>query len=124
MKAVQINEHGGPERLKYQDVADLDPGPRDALLDMQAVGINYADVYIRAGNNPAAPLPRTIGMEDAGMDLFRRPGGHPVQRGRRGGLLHGAGSIRPTDGGPGSSADPKGPRAWNPGTAPLQCSKG
>ena len=67
MKAVQINEHGGPETLKYQDVADLEPGPGDALLDMQAVGINYADVYSRAGNNPAAPLPRTIGMEGAGV---------------------------------------------------------
>ena len=63
MKAVQINEHGGPEALKYQDVPDLEPGPGEALLDMQAVGINYADVYSRAGNNPGAPLPRTIGMK-------------------------------------------------------------
>jgi len=67
MKAVRINEHGGPETLRYQDVADLEPGPGEALLEMQAVGINYADVYSRSGNNPSAPLPRTVGMEGAGV---------------------------------------------------------
>jgi len=67
MKAVQINEHGGPEALKYQDVADLEPGAGEALVDVQAVGVNYADVYNRAGVNPGPPLPRTIGMEGAGV---------------------------------------------------------
>ena len=36
MKAIQITEHGGPETLKYQDVADLEPGPGEALLELQA----------------------------------------------------------------------------------------
>ena len=31
MKAVKINEHGGPEALKYQDVAGLEPGAGESL---------------------------------------------------------------------------------------------
>ena len=66
MKAVQINEYGGPEALKYQDVPDLSPGEGEALVEIQAVGVNYTDVYSRAGINPGPPLPRTIGVEGAG----------------------------------------------------------
>ena len=66
MKAVQINEYGGPEALKYQDVPDLSPGEWEALVEIQAVGVNYTDVYSRAGINPGPPLPRTIGVEGAG----------------------------------------------------------
>ena len=58
MKAVQINEYGGPEALKYQDVPDLSPGEGEALVEIQAVGVNYTDVYSRAGINPGPPLPR------------------------------------------------------------------
>ena len=67
MKAVQINEHGGPEVLRYQEVPDLEPQTGEALLEMQAVGINYADIYNRAGAIPGTPLPKTIGMEGAGV---------------------------------------------------------
>ena len=66
MKAVQINEHGGPEALRYQDVPDLTPVGGEALVEIQAVGVNYTDVYSRAGVNPGPPLPRTIGVEGAG----------------------------------------------------------
>ncbi len=66
MKAVQINEYGGPEALRYQDVPDLTPVGGEALVEIQAVGVNYTDVYSRAGVNPGPPLPRTIGVEGAG----------------------------------------------------------
>ena len=66
MKAVQINEYGGPDAMKYQDVPDLSPGEGEALVEIQAVGVNYTDVYSRAGINPGPPLPRTIGVEGAG----------------------------------------------------------
>ena len=67
MKAVQINEFGGPEAMKYQDVADPTPGEGEAVVRIQAAGVNYTDVYSRAGINPGPPLPRTIGVEGAGV---------------------------------------------------------
>ena len=67
MKAVQINEFGGPDAMRYQDVPDPSPGDSEALVEIQAVGVNYTDVYSRAGINPGPPLPRTIGVEGAGV---------------------------------------------------------
>ncbi len=67
MKAVQINEFGGPEAMKYQDVADPIPGEGEAVVRIEAAGVNYTDVYSRAGINPGPPLPRTIGVEGAGV---------------------------------------------------------
>ena len=67
MKAVQINEFGGPDAMKYQDVPDPSPGDGEALVEIQAAGVNYTDVYSRAGINPGPPLPRTIGVEGAGV---------------------------------------------------------
>ena len=66
MKAVQINEFGGPEAMRYQEVADPTPGPGEAVVAIEAAGVNYTDVYSRAGINPGPPLPRTIGVEGAG----------------------------------------------------------
>ena len=67
MKAVQIDEFGGPEVMQYRDVSDLTPGDSDALVEIQAVGVNFTDIYSRAGINPGPPLPRTIGVEGAGV---------------------------------------------------------
>ena len=67
MKAVQINEFGGPGAMKYHDVPDPAPGAGEAVVQIQAAGVNYTDVYSRAGINPGPPLPRTIGVEGAGV---------------------------------------------------------
>ncbi len=67
MKAVQINEFGGPNAMKYQDIPDPAPGEGEAVVRIQAAGVNYTDVYSRAGINPGPPLPRTIGVEGAGV---------------------------------------------------------
>ncbi len=67
MKAVQIDEFGGPEVMQYREVADLTPGDGEALVEIQAVGVNFTDIYSRAGINPGPPLPRTIGVEGAGV---------------------------------------------------------
>ena len=53
--------------MKYQDVADPTPGEGEAVVRIQAAGVNYTDVYSRAGINPGPPLPRTIGVEGAGV---------------------------------------------------------
>ena len=61
MKAVQINEFGGPEVMKYQDVADPVPGEGEAVVEIQAAGVNFTDVSRRQGVNPGPPLPRAQG---------------------------------------------------------------
>ena len=66
MKAVQIMEYGGPEVMKYQDIPDLSPGDGQALIEMQAVGVNFTDTYSRSGANPP-PLPWVVGVEGAGV---------------------------------------------------------
>ena len=67
MKAVQIDQYGGPEVMQYRDTDNPTPGESDALVEIQAVGVNFTDIYSRAGINPGPPLPRTIGVEGAGI---------------------------------------------------------
>jgi NADPH2:quinone reductase len=67
MKAVQISEHGGPEVMQYQDLPDPTPGNGEAVVQIQAVGVNFTDTYSRAGVNPVAGLPWVVGVEGAGV---------------------------------------------------------
>ena len=67
MKAMQITEFGGPEVMHYVDVSDPTPGEGEALVEIRAAGVNFTDVYSRQGINPGPPLPRTIGVEAAGV---------------------------------------------------------
>jgi NADPH2:quinone reductase len=63
--AIRIYEPGGPEVLRWEEVAVGDPGPGEVRLRHRAVGLNYIDVYHRTGLYPQ-PLPFTPGMEGAG----------------------------------------------------------
>ena len=67
MKAAQITEFGGPDVMKYVDVADPTPGEGEAVVRIEAAGVNFTDVYSRQGVNPGPPLPRIIGVEGAGV---------------------------------------------------------
>jgi NADPH2:quinone reductase len=67
-KAIRIHANGGPEVLKWEQVPTPQPGPNEALIRHEAVGLNYIDVYFRTGLYKA-PLPATIGMEGAGLVL-------------------------------------------------------
>ena len=64
-KAIRIHATGGPEVLQWEDVPTPEPGPGEALVRHEAVGLNYIDVYFRTGLYKSA-LPATIGMEAAG----------------------------------------------------------
>ncbi len=66
MKAVQVSQTGGPEVLEYRDVADPVAGPGQAVVDLQASGVNYMDVYLRSGANQPQ-LPVIPGGEGAGV---------------------------------------------------------
>jgi NADPH:quinone reductase len=64
--AIRIHAHGGPEVLKWEDVAVPDPGPGEVRVRQSAVGLNYIDTYHRTGLYKLASLPAVIGMEAAG----------------------------------------------------------
>ena len=66
MKAVRIHEDGGPEVLRYEDVADPEPGPGEVLVSLRAAGLNHLDVWVRKGL-PSVPKPRILGADGAGV---------------------------------------------------------
>ncbi len=65
MKAIRIHAQGGPEVLRYEDVPVPVPGPGQALVRIEAVGVNFIDIYHRSGLYPVA-FPYTLGQEAAG----------------------------------------------------------
>ena len=65
MKAVRVNEYGGPEVLSYEDVPLPEPGPGEARVKLAASGVNFIDTYQRTGTYPM-DLPFTLGQEGAG----------------------------------------------------------
>ncbi len=65
MKAIRVHEPGGPEVLRYEEVPVPSPGPGQAQVKVDAIGLNYIDVYFRSGLYKTS-LPFTPGMEAAG----------------------------------------------------------
>ena len=65
-RAIQINEFGGPEKMKLVDLPVGEPGSGEIRIRHQACGLNFIDVYQRTGLY-ANPLPLTLGMEAAGI---------------------------------------------------------
>ena len=66
-KAIRIHETGGPEVLTYEDVDIGDVGAGQVRLKQTAIGLNFLDVYQRTGMYPIGDLPKTLGMEAAGV---------------------------------------------------------
>lgn len=67
MKAVRFHEHGAPEVLRYEDVAQPTPGPGQVLLRVAGVAFNPADNGIRAGSLPIpVALPHIPGYDVSG----------------------------------------------------------
>jgi len=64
--AIRMHQTGGPEVLSWEDVPVADPGPNEARVRHQAVGLNYIDIYHRRGLYPL-PLPSGLGLEAAGV---------------------------------------------------------
>ncbi len=65
MKAMRFHQHGGPEVLVYEDAPPPEAGPGEAIVRIEAIGLNYIDTYHRAGLYPVE-LPCIPGMEAAG----------------------------------------------------------
>ncbi len=66
MKAIRVHTPGSPDILKYEDIPQPTAGPGDALIRLEAVGVNFIDIYQRMGLYPR-PLPFTLGQEGAGV---------------------------------------------------------
>lgn len=66
MKAVRVHTPGGVDALRYEDVPTPTPKAGEALVKIEAVGINFIDIYIRSGLYKN-PLPLTLGQEGAGV---------------------------------------------------------
>jgi NADPH2:quinone reductase len=66
MRAIVFERNGGPEVLEAKDVQDPVPAAGEAVVDVEAVGINYRDVYEREGRDYGARPPAIIGVEGAG----------------------------------------------------------
>lgn len=66
MKAVRINEFGGLEVLKWEDVPEPTARPGYVVIKVEAAGVNYADLMRRGGGYPGPDLPSSLGLEAAG----------------------------------------------------------
>src|SRR6185437_11274244 len=66
MKAIQIQQTGGPEVLKLAEIPIPEPKSGEALVKLRASGVNFIDVYFREGRYPAE-LPFINGQEGAGV---------------------------------------------------------
>ena len=66
-KAVRMHAYGGPEVLQWEDVPLPDPGPGEALVHHESIGLNYIDVYFRTGLYKVPGFPAVIGQEGAGV---------------------------------------------------------
>ncbi|ASU83034.1 quinone oxidoreductase [Nocardiopsis gilva YIM 90087] len=65
MRAIVIEQPGGPEVLRPREVTDPRPGPGQVVVDVGAAGVNFIDIYQRTGVYPV-PTPYTPGLEGAG----------------------------------------------------------
>ena len=71
MKAVRVHELGGPEVLRYEDVPEPKPKANEVLVKVEAAGVNFLDIYYRAGfhwgGHHQRSLPYIPGAEAAGV---------------------------------------------------------
>jgi NADPH:quinone reductase len=65
MKTIRVHELGGPDVLRYEEVPVPEPQAGQALVKIEAIGLNYVDCNFRMGAYQAR-LPFTPGMEAAG----------------------------------------------------------
>jgi NADPH:quinone reductase len=88
VRAAVLRGVGGPEQLVVEEVPEPEAADGQALVDVRAAGINFADVLVRLGMYPQMPaLPAVLGSEIAGeldgarvMGFVRREGGGYAER--------------------------------------------
>ncbi|MBC7930304.1 MAG: NADPH:quinone reductase [Rubrivivax sp.] len=94
MKAIRVQEFGGPEVLRLEDAPDPKPAAGQVLVRVHAAGVNPVDTYIRAGGHAVKPqLPYTPGLDAAGVV---EAVGKGVTRVRAGDRVYTGGSLNGT----------------------------
>jgi NADPH2:quinone reductase len=82
VKAVRVHSPGGPDILRVEDLPPPSPGAGQALIRVEAAGVNFVDIYHRTGLYPR-DLPFTLGVEAAGTVTAVGSGASTVQVGDR-----------------------------------------
>jgi NADPH2:quinone reductase len=82
MRAVRVHETGGAEAMRVESVPVPRPGAGEALVRLEAAGVNFIDVYKRTGLY-RVPLPATLGEEGAGTVVAVGEGVAEVRPGDR-----------------------------------------
>src|SRR4029077_1286728 len=82
-QAIRVYAYGGPEALKWEKVEVGAPGPGEVRIRQTAIGLNYIDVYARAGFYPQPSLPFIPGVEGAGIITAVGEGVKDLKVGRR-----------------------------------------
>lgn len=83
MKAIRVQQFGGPEVLLLEEVPTPIPGPGQVLVDVRAIGVNPVETYQRSGSNPNLARPYTPGMDAAGVIAAVGAGVTEVKEGDR-----------------------------------------
>jgi len=91
-KAIRFHEVGGPEVMRLEEVEVGAPGPGEARIRHQAIGVNYVDTYHRSGLYPL-PLPSGLGVEAAGLVEAVGPGVEGLRPGDRVASMTGPGAY-------------------------------
>jgi NADPH:quinone reductase len=64
--AIRVHQYGGPEAMVWEEVDVPAPGPGQAKIRHEFVGLNFIDVYHRTGLYPQPKFPFVLGTEGAG----------------------------------------------------------
>ena len=81
--AIRIDEYGGPDVLKWEDVTVGAPDPGQVKVRQTAVGLNFIDIYHRTGHYPQPSLPFIPGSEAVGVVTAVGEGVRDLKVGRR-----------------------------------------
>ncbi len=65
MKAIVIEEHGGPEKLVIRDLPEPEPRPGHVIIQVKAFGVNHAETHMRQGQWPE--IAKVSGIECVGV---------------------------------------------------------
>jgi NADPH:quinone reductase-like Zn-dependent oxidoreductase len=70
MKAAVIHEHGGPDRVRVENIQDPKPGPGEVVVEVHAAALNHLDIWVRIGR-PGMKLayPHPLGSDACGVVL-------------------------------------------------------
>lgn len=82
MKAIRVHKYGGPEVLTIEEVSVPEPKTGETRVKIEAIGVNYIDIYQRTGLYPLK-TPFTLGTEGAGIVDAVGPDVTEVKKGDR-----------------------------------------